>query len=84
MWSLPNILTVTRLIAAPMVAVMFLYFTRPYADWAALVLFVGAALTDWLDGYLARAWKQESKMGAMLDRRATARGKAGSGGRCAA
>ena len=29
-----------------MVAVMFLYFTRPYADWAALVLFVGAALTD--------------------------------------
>ena len=67
MWSLPNILTVIRLIAAPMVAVMFLYFTRPYADWAALVLFVGAALTDWLDGYLARAWKQESKMGAMLD-----------------
>ena len=58
MWSLPNILTVIRLVAAPMVAVMFLYFTRPYADWAALVLFVGAALTDWVDGYLARAWKQ--------------------------
>lgn len=46
---------------------MFLYFTRPYADWAALVLFVGAALTDWLDGFLARAWKQESKLGSMLD-----------------
>ena len=67
MWSLPNILTMIRLIAAPMVAVMFLYFTRPYADWAALVLFLGAALTDWLDGFLARAWKQESKLGAMLD-----------------
>ena len=67
MWNLPNILTVIRLIAAPMVAVLFLYFTRPYADWAALILFVGAALTDWVDGYLARAWKQESKMGAMLD-----------------
>ena len=67
MWTLPNILTMIRLIAAPMVAVMFLYFTRPYADWAALVLFVGAALTDWLDGFLARAWKQESKLGAMLD-----------------
>ena len=67
MWSLPNILTVIRLIAAPMVAVMFLYFTRPYADCAALILFVGAALTDWVDGYLARAWKQESRMGAMLD-----------------
>ena len=67
MFTLPNILTMIRLIAAPMVAVMFLYFTRPYADWAALILFVGAALTDWLDGFLARAWKQESKLGAMLD-----------------
>ena len=46
---------------------MFLYFTRPYADWFALVLFVSAAVTDWFDGYLARAWKQETKLGAMLD-----------------
>jgi CDP-diacylglycerol--glycerol-3-phosphate 3-phosphatidyltransferase len=46
---------------------MFLYFTRPYADWFALVLFVTAAITDWFDGFLARAWKQESKLGAMLD-----------------
>ncbi|KIN70697.1 CDP-diacylglycerol--glycerol-3-phosphate 3-phosphatidyltransferase [Sulfitobacter noctilucae] len=66
-WNLPNILTLLRLIAAPMVAVMFLYFTRPYADWFALLLFVSAAVTDWFDGYLARAWKQETKLGAMLD-----------------
>lgn len=66
-WNLPNILTLLRLIAAPGVAVMFLYFTRPYADWFALILFVSAALTDWIDGYLARAWKQETKLGAMLD-----------------
>lgn len=65
--NLPNILTILRLAAAPGVAVMFLYFTRPWADWFALVLFVMAALTDFLDGYLARAWKQESKLGAMLD-----------------
>ena len=65
--TLPNILTLTRLIAAPMLGVMFLYFTRPFADWAALILFVGAALTDWVDGYIARAWKQESKLGTMLD-----------------
>ncbi|MGZ2256516.1 CDP-diacylglycerol--glycerol-3-phosphate 3-phosphatidyltransferase [Roseobacter sp. A03A-229] len=65
--TLPNILTIVRLVAAPMVAVMFLYFTRPYADWFALVLFVSAAITDWFDGYLARAWKQETKLGAMLD-----------------
>lgn len=66
-WTLPNILTAGRLLAAPGVAVMFLYFTRPYADWFALILFVTAALTDWIDGYLAREWKQETKMGAMLD-----------------
>src|SRR5210317_146300 len=66
-WNVPNILTLLRLIAAPGVAVMFLYFSRPAADWFALVLFVLAAVTDWFDGYLARAWKQESKLGAMLD-----------------
>lgn len=66
-WNLPNILTVLRLVAAPGIAVMFLYFTRPYADWFALILFVLAAVTDWFDGYLARAWKQETKLGTMLD-----------------
>ncbi|MFZ5964495.1 CDP-diacylglycerol--glycerol-3-phosphate 3-phosphatidyltransferase [Thalassococcus sp. BH17M4-6] len=66
-WNVPNILTALRLIAAPGVAVMFLFFTRPYADWFALVLFVGAAVTDWFDGYLARAWGQQTKLGAMLD-----------------
>ncbi len=66
-WTIPNTLTLLRLLAAPGVAVMFLYFNRPWADWLALTLFVGAAITDWFDGYLARLWKQESKWGAMLD-----------------
>jgi CDP-diacylglycerol--glycerol-3-phosphate 3-phosphatidyltransferase len=66
-WTIPNILTTLRLLAAPGTAVMFLYFNRPWADWAALTLFMGAAITDWFDGYLARLWKQESKFGAMLD-----------------
>lgn len=66
-WTLPNILTVIRLLAAPGVAILFLYFHRPWADWFALALFISAAVTDWFDGYLARAWKQESKFGAMLD-----------------
>lgn len=65
--TVPNFLTVLRLLAAPGVALMFLYFSRPAADWFALILFVLAAITDWFDGYLARAWKQESKLGAMLD-----------------
>lgn len=66
-WTLPNILTVLRLLAAPGTAIMFLYFVRPWADWYALVLFVSAAATDFFDGYIARAWKQESRFGAMLD-----------------
>ncbi|MEN9060548.1 MULTISPECIES: CDP-diacylglycerol--glycerol-3-phosphate 3-phosphatidyltransferase [Ponticoccus] len=66
-WNLPNILTVLRLLAAPGVAVMFLYFHRPLADWFALLLFVTASLTDWIDGKLARAWNQETKIGTMLD-----------------
>lgn len=66
-WNIPNILTTLRLLAAPGVAVMFLYFNRPYADWFALLLFISAAITDWFDGYLARAWKQTTKLGAMLD-----------------
>lgn len=66
-WTVPNILTIARLLAAPGVAVMFLYFSRPYADWFALLLFVSAAVTDWFDGYLARSWRQETRLGAMLD-----------------
>ena len=66
-WTIPNILTALRLLAAPGVAVMFFYFHRPWADWFALTLFVSAAITDYFDGYLARLWKQESKFGTMLD-----------------
>ncbi len=66
-WTIPNVLTVLRLIAAPGVAVMFLYFARPWADWFAMLLFVFASITDYIDGYLARAWKQETAFGAMMD-----------------
>ena len=66
-WTIPNTLTTMRLLAAPGVPVMFLYFHRPIADWFALTLFVSAAITDYFDGYLARLWKQESKFGTMLD-----------------
>lgn len=66
-WNVPNILTTLRLIATPGLALMFLYFERPYADWFALILFLGASITDWFDGYLARAWRQETKLGTMLD-----------------
>lgn len=66
-WTLPNILTVVRLIAAPGLALVFVAFARPLADWIALILFVIASATDWVDGYLARKWNQTSRFGAMLD-----------------
>ncbi|SMX40609.1 CDP-diacylglycerol--glycerol-3-phosphate 3-phosphatidyltransferase [Maliponia aquimaris] len=65
--TLPNLLTILRLVAAPGVAIMFLYFARPLADWCALVLFLTAAITDWFDGHLARSWQQITKLGTMLD-----------------
>ena len=66
-WTVPNILTVLRLFAALLVPIAFLYFTRPLADWVALVIFALAAATDYVDGYLARLWRQQSRFGAMLD-----------------
>ncbi len=66
-WTIPNILTVMRLVAAPGVALAFVIFERPTADWVAISLFILAALTDYIDGNLARAWGQESAFGRMLD-----------------
>ncbi len=66
-WTVPNLLTILRLFAAPLVPVMFLFLHRPWADWIALALFLGAAATDYFDGYLARLWQQQSRFGAMLD-----------------
>lgn len=66
-WNIPNILTVLRLMSAPGVALAFVAFPRPFADWFAILLFVFAAVTDFIDGHLARAWSQESNFGRMLD-----------------
>ncbi|SEL17392.1 CDP-diacylglycerol--glycerol-3-phosphate 3-phosphatidyltransferase [Pacificibacter marinus] len=66
-WNIPNILTVFRLLCAPAVAIAFLALPHPISDWVALILFGGASLTDWFDGFLARKWNQMSKFGTMLD-----------------
>jgi len=69
--NLPNFLTWLRIVAIPLFVGIF-YLP---ADWisletqnlAATLVFAGAALTDWLDGYLARILNQTSAFGAFLD-----------------
>lgn len=66
-YTLPNALTIFRVLAAPFVLVAFFVLARPMADLAAFTLFVVAAVTDFLDGWLARRWDQVSGFGRMLD-----------------
>jgi CDP-diacylglycerol--glycerol-3-phosphate 3-phosphatidyltransferase/cardiolipin synthase len=65
--SLPNILTYGRILAVPALVLCLTLIQGDVARWVAFALFVAAAVTDWLDGYLARAWEQQSTLGRMLD-----------------
>ena len=62
----PNKLTVTRIIAVPLIVVCFL-LNFPMANWVCWAIFTIAGITDFLDGYLARKYHLESKLGAFLD-----------------
>ncbi|MDB5594482.1 MAG: CDP-diacylglycerol--glycerol-3-phosphate 3-phosphatidyltransferase [Hyphomicrobiales bacterium] len=66
-WSLPNILTYGRLAAVPVVAGLLFWPELHWVRWIALGVFALAAITDFFDGYLARAWSQQSSLGRMLD-----------------
>jgi len=69
--ALPNILTYGRIAAVPVV-VGCMYWQNIlhgglWLRWAALAVFIGAGVTDFLDGYFARIWGQQSSLGRMLD-----------------
>lgn len=65
-YSLPMWLTFSRIAAIPALVVLF-WAEGDEWRYAACALYALAAATDWLDGYLARAWAQQSKLGRMLD-----------------
>ncbi|MFM7344274.1 MAG: CDP-alcohol phosphatidyltransferase family protein, partial [Tagaea sp.] len=65
-YSLPMWLTFSRIAAIPVLVAMF-WAEGDGWRYAACALYTLAAATDWLDGYLARAWAQQSKLGRMLD-----------------
>lgn len=67
MWTLPNILTIARVIAAPLVLVALVAVDGAAGRVLAFALFSLAAITDFLDGYLARRLNQVSGFGRMLD-----------------
>lgn len=70
-FNLPNILTWMRIVAIPMFVGVFYFppawLSQPDQNLFATVIFVVAAITDWLDGYLARVLNQTSAFGAFLD-----------------
>jgi len=65
-WTLPNILTLLRIILIPVLVVVF-YLPGQWSYQLSAMLFGLAALTDALDGYLARRLKQSSVFGAFMD-----------------
>ncbi len=66
MLTLPNLLTLLRIAMIPCFVVVF-YLPWRHAAVSAAAIFGAAALTDWLDGYLARRLDQSSALGAFLD-----------------
>jgi CDP-diacylglycerol--glycerol-3-phosphate 3-phosphatidyltransferase len=69
--TIPDWLTLARVAATFALLILLQACAHPpvplWTAWLALVLFVAAALTDWLDGHLARRWKIESDFGRLFD-----------------
>lgn len=64
--NLPNILTLLRIGCIPLI-VIFLWLDSSRGNEIALGIFIAASVTDYLDGYFARVWKQVSSFGKFLD-----------------
>jgi len=64
--QVPNALTVARLVVIPIYAVLILRSVNGHS-WAAAILFGAAAVTDQIDGFLARRWHVESRFGKIAD-----------------
>ena len=66
MLNLPNLLTLSRIVAIPLVVACF-WLDRGWAQWLSAGLFALACITDWFDGYFARRYHQISRFGRFLD-----------------
>jgi cardiolipin synthase (CMP-forming) len=66
-WTVPNAISVARLIGVPVFLWLVLGPRTRTADWWAVGLLIAAGASDWLDGKLARALNQQSRLGQLLD-----------------
>ncbi len=66
-FNLANLLTYGRLVAVPAVVGLLFWPEDHWSRWFALGVFAFAAITDYLDGYVARTYSQGSALGRMLD-----------------
>jgi cardiolipin synthase len=66
-WTVPNVLSATRLIGVPVFCWLLLGADHAWGDWAALGVLGYSGVSDWLDGKLARALRQTSRLGQLLD-----------------
>ncbi|MBZ6078297.1 CDP-diacylglycerol--glycerol-3-phosphate 3-phosphatidyltransferase [Microvirga sp. WGZ8] len=66
-FNLANMLTYGRLVAVPAVVGLLFWPEDHWSRWAALLIFALAGITDYLDGYVARTYAQQSALGRMLD-----------------
>jgi cardiolipin synthase (CMP-forming) len=64
--NLPMILTLSRIVAIPVLVTLF-YIEGDWIRYVACALYTAAAVTDYFDGYFARAWKLQSKLGRIFD-----------------
>ena len=62
----PNLLTLSRIVAIPLLVGTF-YLESPYGNWVGLGVLVYAGVSDFFDGYLARSWEVQSRFGRALD-----------------
>ena len=65
-FSLPNLLTYGRIVAVPLLVLSF-YVESTASRWVSFAVFIAATISDFFDGYLARAWHQQSAIGRILD-----------------
>jgi len=65
--QLPNLLTLSRIVAIPVVVCLMLFVEAPTGNWLAFAVYCYASITAFFDGFLARAWKQQSSLGRFLD-----------------